>query len=372
MGLLRLILLLVVMIISGCSQELEKPTLEDFGFIGIIGLDYAGKDKFKVTATVPRPNTGQNQVTEFYQVVVPIYHEALPKLNRESDRTLTTTQLRVLLISKEFASKNGVARVIKALYRDPSIGDALLVAIVDGSCEKLLMQGSKENKTEINTFMNNLLRPRGDTDFIPFTTLQDLIFALTDETIDPVLPCIKYDEKDKKIRIVNIALFRDDKLVDTVSMEEGKILFTFFQHMTLTDVSLTIHETIDKGESNVVLYAIDSKNHIRASGSATSPKINILIKMKCSIIEYTGKKNLEDEDQVDMVEEAIAKEYERQVANLVNKLQKLRVDPMFLGEYVRSHQNKKNWSKEKWRNLFPKAKVTVDAHILVVSSGTIK
>lgn len=371
MGKHKALLLLVFLLISGCAQEMEKPTLEDYAFIGVLGFDYAGKDQIKVTATAPRPQNNQNQSTEIYQTTVPIFHEALPKLNRETDRSISTAQLRVVLVSDEFARKSGIARLMKSLYRDASIGDALLVAVVEGSVEKLL-KTTYQNQTEINTYLNNLLRPRGESDFIPYTTMHDLIFSLTDETIDPILPYIQLDPKVKKIKIAKIALLKNDKLVDTITPEEGKILYTFFQHINLSTISLTIQEKGEKGHSKVVLNAIRSENKIRSKGKISSPSITINTMVKCSILEYSGKKDLENREEVNALEAAISRELEKKTKELVKKLQKLQVDPMFLGEYVRQNISKENWSKEKWRSIFPKTTVSVHVHTLVVSSGTLK
>lgn len=363
------LLIITAIFLEGCSQQIERPTLEDYAFIGVLGIDSAPKGQLKITATAPRPEGGQKQKTEIFQTTVTSIHEFIMKLTTESDRAISTNQLRVVLISETLARKTGIYTLIKNLYRDPAIGDTVLVSIVKGSVSDLLQTNFK-GKSEINRYLNDLLRPRSDSVFSPFTTIHDLMYSLTDETGDPIVP---YIEKDKdKIKISHVALFKNDKMIDLISPQEGTILSAMHHNTKLPNMRLSIHEKGEKKPTSIVLNFIRSKKEVKSNGSLSKPAVYVSLHVKSSILEYTGRKDLEKEEQVRLVEEAISKELERQMATLLKKLQKRQVDPLFLGEYIRSHVGKEKFKKEAWRKSFRKAKLTAHVHTLIISTGTLK
>ncbi|MED1797303.1 hypothetical protein [Brevibacillus porteri] len=57
--------------------------------------------------------------------------------------------------------------MIKILYRDPSVGDTVLVATVKGKVSDLLQPDKFQPKSEINKYLNNLLHP----DAIPYSCI---------------------------------------------------------------------------------------------------------------------------------------------------------------------------------------------------------
>ena len=46
-----LVVIVASMFLAGCSPEIERPSLEDMAFIGVIGFDYINKKDVKVSVS---------------------------------------------------------------------------------------------------------------------------------------------------------------------------------------------------------------------------------------------------------------------------------------------------------------------------------
>lgn len=175
---------------SGCAPEIEKPTLEDMALIGVMGIDYVDKKHMKVSVSVPVPSEKEKESTQLYAAVSKIPSEATIMLSSKADRTISLSQLRVILFGEKFVREWGLRETILDFYRNPAVGENVVVAVVGGKAEDVI-KGKYENKPEINTYLNNLLRPREETAFTSFATLHDLVFMLTNQVSDPELPYLK-------------------------------------------------------------------------------------------------------------------------------------------------------------------------------------
>ncbi|TPG68752.1 hypothetical protein EEL31_09595 [Brevibacillus laterosporus] len=56
---------------------------------------------------------------------------------------------------------------------------------------------------------------------------------------------------------------------------------------------------------------------------------------------------------------------------LIARTQKLNTDSIGFGEHYRSMVRNSNWTREKWRQLYPKAEFTIIAHNTLSRTGII-
>ncbi|WP_134703892.1 hypothetical protein [Ammoniphilus sp. YIM 78166] len=199
-----LLVMLLVLLNSGCGTVVQRPTLEDFGMIGVIGFDLAEEGRMKVTTAVPQPSEQAQEKIQIYQEEAELTREAIGRMSTQSEHTLTLAQLRVVIMSEAFSRERGIKHVLEYLYRSPIVGDNVLLAVAKGSAEEVI-KGRYPNKPIVTTFLNDLLRPRNVTGFSSFTTLHDFIYTLTDQVSDPTLPYI--ERIDHTVQISKLALF---------------------------------------------------------------------------------------------------------------------------------------------------------------------
>jgi spore germination protein len=362
------IVILSLVILSGCANRFEQPSLEDLSLIGIMGFDYMDGKQTRVTVSFP-PAEKEIKNEEKLTTEVSMIQESLMELAKKSDKNLVTTQLRVILFGEEFARKQGLENTIKALYRNASIGDSVYIAIVKGKVEDVIKNEYKD-QPRTSTYFNNLLHPRRPTSFHPFTTIHDFIFSLTDEVSDPIVPYLEI-KNGSDIEITGVALFNSGKMVDSITPEEANIANWIFKDTPLANMKFVISDNEEEREEVIMTFLLGHER-IQSNGNLKEPVFTIKLKLKANILEYNGKKNLENDDVVNQMEKSISKEIENRTLDLLSKLQALNVDSIRIGEYLRMHVTDNKWSKEKWKQSFPTAKFNVVAKVEIKSSGTME
>lgn len=364
-----LILAFLSLIMNGCATEIEKPTLEDLGFIGVLGFDYVDGNRMKITASLPQPSQHAKEKTQVYSTISDLPAAALMMLTTKSEKTMVFSQLRAVLFSEEFARKAGLRKVVTNLYRHPSVGDNVFVAIVKGSAEELI-NAKYENKPEFNTYLNDLLRPRKETAFHSFTSIHDFIYNLTNMVSDPNLPYL--ERKDGDIQITKTALLKEDKLVGLLNQQEGKILQMLANRSQLPDMEFHIKEDKEsKKTAKAVLQPIQSEAKHESNGNVKAPLIKIRLHIRGSVVGYSGNLDLNKPEQQHRMELAMEREIITQAEALIRKLTRLEVEPSGFMEAVRQRYPGK-WNQRLREQALQHAKVEVHADIEIVGSGTIK
>lgn len=368
-GLPIILLFLFLWMISGCATQMEQPALEDVGLIGVMGFDYVDENKMKVTVSVPQPAQDAEEKTEIYSVTVNLVHESIMKLSTESERTLSAAQLRVVLFSEKFATKHGIEQIIKHLYRDSVVGDKVFVAVVKGSVEEL-MTAKYPDKPRIGVYLNGLLHPHMGIAFSPFTTIHDYIFHLSDGVSDPITPYL--EKKNSNVKVSKVALFKRGKMVGTMSPEEAKLVSALHFNKDLANIKLKIKEKEMKKPTWILLHFVKNTSKIESNGNLDNPEFNVEISLTANVQEYTGTEDLEKDVHVNGVETAINEVIKKDMEKLLKKFQKIGVDPIRLGEAMRSHIGKSEWSKEVWMDTFPRAQFDIKVQTEIKSTGTLE
>lgn len=354
---------------TGCAAEIEKPALEDIGLIGVMGFDMLPPKRMKVIVSLPQPSKTATERTQVYKTIGDLPVDALMKLSTKSEKTMSLTQLRVVLFSEEFARKMGLRKVVENLYRNPSVGDNVYIGVVKGSVEELLM-ARYENKPELNTFLNDLLHPRKETSFHSFMTIHDMMFRLTDQVSDPDLPYLEKRQGD--IQITKVALFHADKMIGFLTQGEGKLVQAIRSRTNLPDMDFLIPDKNNPArKSETVLNFIRSTSKIRVSDRHDAPHFRIRLSSSNRIIAYSGTRNLESPNDMGEVREMVENEMSRQAVNLLKKLQTMRVEPCGLLEKLRA-RHRGMWSKEIGMKAFQKATFEVQTRMVIIGIGIIR
>lgn len=357
---------LLFVLLAGCSADIEKPTLEDLGMVGVIGFDYVNERETKITVALPQPYEQAKEKSQVYSTVVRLTEQAPVVLSTASERSISLAQLRVILISEQYAKKTGIHRIIESLYRDPVVGTNVLIAITKGSAESL-MKADYPDKPSITVFLNDLLHPRSETAFSPFTTIHSYIFYGTDEISEPIVPYI--EKLDSSIKISKVALFKKGKLIGFVSPELAKIIQGLKNQQELPNFMIQLKE--EEKASEVVLNFVKSKVNLKSNGNLQNPELWIHLDLKASVLEYTGKEDLETQQGMDALEKAVSEKFRDNCYKLLDRFKKLEIDPLSLGEAFRK-KYRGSWSKEKWLEAFPKAEIHVRISTEIVGTGTLK
>jgi spore germination protein len=357
----------LVLILIGCAPKIETPTLEDMGLVGIIGFDYLDGEQMKVTVSVPMPALKTTKKTQFFTTVSRLPSESLISLSTKSDRTMQFSQLRVVLINEELARKSGINKIVRDLSRNPIVGDNVYIAVVKGTAEEIITSEYK-SMPEINTYLNNLLRPRRETAFEPFTTLHDFMYTSTNQVCDPSLPYLV--KTDGELQLTKVALFKGDKIIGFLSEREGILAQAILGRSKLPKMAFEIEEEPEK-KATVVVDFVRAHSDVESFGDFSKPIIRIKISAEGPILGYTGSRNLEKPQGMSKLRRQIELEVTKEIHALLQKFQKTGIDPAALEESLRTRYRGK-WKREIGLSALKKAKFQVRVNIDFTGYGTMK
>lgn len=364
-----IVTVILLLSLCGCGGELERPALEDMAMIGVMGFDYVDREKINVTVSVPVPSKNKES-TQVYSTNASMTSEAMLNLATKAERTMSLSQLRVILFSEEYARKVGIGKVILDLYRNPIVGENVYIAVVQGKAKDVI-KGTYNHRPEINTYLNNLLRPRVETAFSSFATIHDFVFMMTSNTMDPNLPYLIH--VNGEIQIFKAALFRVDRMIGMYSQREGKLVQGFLGRERLPRMSFEFqHEKKGKKQTEKVVFDfVRAKTKVRSKGSLKKPVIDIDLRVRGMLVGYSGNKDLEKRSQYRTLVQELETRIKKESMDMLVRFQKQGVDPAQLEESIRQKYDGK-WTRETGLALYKKAKFNVKVHVDIVGFGTLK
>ncbi|UOQ93371.1 Ger(x)C family spore germination protein [Halobacillus shinanisalinarum] len=279
-------------------------------------------------------------------------YENLAQLNTEASGELFNGKLEVVLFNEELA-RRGLAKYTDYLSREPNIGAKLQLAIVEGSTLEF-MKIIKERKKESGVFITDLLDHMGN---LPTTNLKEFGFHYLNQTSDAYLPMLKL--KNDKAKVSGIAFFKEDKYVYRISLKEGLIF-----KMLTEDVGEGEY-MLKTDEFNAAIQNVSSSRKYEVDKSGEDIKISVVF--EGVIKEYTGN-NLAN--NMDQVTEQLKEKLEQKANELVKRFQEENIDPIGLGEQVRSRQ--REFRYKQWEESYPSINITVEVEPVLTQTGVKK
>ncbi|MBM7614821.1 Ger(x)C family spore germination protein [Alkaliphilus hydrothermalis] len=367
--LLIFILLLSITVSSGCARRVRGPKLESMGLVGVIGFDLAEDGRTEMTVAMPQFPYAFEEEIQFFSATVDLTHEALVEFTKKSDKLLKYSHLMVVLFSEKYAREKGLIQPILDMYRNCDIGDDVYIAVTKASAKEIMMMDLPHHPTLVR-YLSFLLEPREETAFNPFATIHDFVRRSTSNVYDPVVPYIE-KQKDKSIKISKIAIFENDKMIDTITPEEANILESLTNRKKLSAIKLETEEKDDLGNPlYVMIEFIQSNVEMSSNKNLDSPKVKVKLNFVGTLMGYTGDRNLDKPEGLLALEDLLNKNMEKQVFDLLNKLKKLKVDPIGVGQEFRMYHRGK-WNKDLWREAIPNIEYNIEVDSKFLNTGTI-
>jgi spore germination protein len=291
--------------------------------------------------------------------------EAREKVRLKTNLKLESGQMRVSLFGQELANK-GMLPLLNSLARDPSIGTRAKLALAEEEASDILMLQIKnegQNATYLEQFLTKLNRENLRTNYNIYQFLRDYY----DDGIDPILPVFKVEKNN--IAYNGIGLFHEDKLIETLKPDEASYLFLFREEMRQGNFV----EQIDVGEEEKATIMLNyelKEHHIDIPSTSTNPKrASIYIELIGDVVEYTGKDEISDPKIQKKIEKIISKKINQEGLDLIEKLQKLQVDPLGINRYVRNKMNYYDWKALDKYQSYQDMNISINANIILNSSG---
>ncbi|WP_308635044.1 Ger(x)C family spore germination protein [Paenibacillus silvisoli] len=351
---------------TGCG---DQRVLEKLGFTQTTSYDLADKDQLEITVSIPKAEPRAKTQRELLSATAPSSKEARIKLARQTNLLLVSGQLRNAIFSMAFARK-GMEKHIDTLVRDPSISPRLKISIVNGNAKVLLRKDYKEHPIT-GRYIDGILEKESIGRSIPVTTLYSFTRDLYDDGIDPVAPILK--DAGDHINVDGIALFRGDRYITKIPAGEG-LVFAFLRgSFKQGEISVNLPDDTSSGSSSIMLSSLLSRRTVTVRWDASgTPSVHFYIRMKGSVLEYTGSGSMADDADRKKIEQSVAKELTRRGQMLIDLMLKNRVDSLGMGIAVRNRMDYAAWKALNWLDNFPKVKATCSFDTLINNTGKVE
>ncbi len=344
--------------LSGC-MNIKQRVLDDIQLATAAGYEYIDEDQIEVTAVFPNFQPDKSVKNETLVASSILSKEIRDKHSLQSEKPLVSGKIEVTLYERKTAER-GIKDLLDTLQRDPSVGSNVYLAVVDGSPKELLSKqyGNMDN----GIFLSNLIEQNIESGLIHKTNLHQFLYKYYAEGIDPMLPII--EQKDGKINLKAIGLFDEDKLVDQIEEKNYFYLKILLNRKGENDT----HAIQLENKTKFSVFNIRSKRKYQIPKPMTNSEIIIKLKLKSMIREYNN--GLLTDSKLNELEKAMEEDIKKNSEEMIKKFQEKEIDPLGIGEEVRTRT--REWNKEKWDDIYPDIKISVQVTMDIIESGIVE
>ncbi|XID93777.1 Ger(x)C family spore germination protein [Paenibacillaceae bacterium WGS1546] len=310
------VMLCSALLMAGCSPYMENNTIEEIAPVIFWSINDGGDGQLQISTLVP-PLTKEKK--RLLTLKVELLKQGRKDFNLIYYRELKAGQLRMILINEELAKK-GIVSLINTLLTDPDISQRLYVVIVQGNFEDYL-KNQLDKQENIDYFLYRMFKhyEQKNQGEMTIVNLHQFLKKLYSPYSDPILPVFKAG-KDH-FTYEGTALFRDDKMIATVRNMDDQVMQLIDNDHYLKLLSIP--------SLSVALGHVRSKVHIELNRNKST--ISITTDLIGILEEYRGDKYLGDHKELAILNREIESYLEKQTKEMLEKMQKWKVDPLQLG-----------------------------------------
>lgn len=328
---LIIITLFILLISSGCYNYKE---INDMAIVSSIGIDKDNKnDKYIVSAQIM--NSKESENSEDSQITVytkegDTVHEALRNITLKSPRKLYGNHLSKIVLSEEVA-KEGIDNILDTFNRVTEVRNEFIITIVKEDKASDVLKVLTTTESIPAEYVKLSLKIADKTSGLTYATkLDEFISLYLKKGIDPVVPVLKIDKKEKKgttinnitttnpiskIVIEDLAVTNKGKL-ETYLKNEEVIGYNFLRNQIQ---KMIIPVKCDDENNYASILILKNKTKSNAAKKDNKYIINFNINSEAIITEYNCKKDLTDEKVIKELEKDTEKKIKRYIKKSLNK-----------------------------------------------------
>lgn len=329
--LLIIITLFILLISSGCYNYKE---INDMAIVSSIGIDKDNKnDKYIVSAQIM--NSKESEDSEDSQITVytkegDTVHEALRNITLKSPRKLYGNHLSKIVLSEEVA-KEGIDNILDIFNRITEVRNEFIITIVKEDKASDVLKVLTTTESIPAEYVKLSLKIADKTSGLTYATkLDEFISLYLKKGIDPVVPVLKIDKKEKKgttinnitttnpiskIVIEDLAVTNKGKL-ETYLKNEEVIGYNFLRNQIQ---KMIIPVKCDDENNYASILILKNKTKSNTAKKDNKYIINFNINSEAIITEYNCKKDLTDEKVIKKLEKDTEKKIKRYIKKSLNK-----------------------------------------------------
>ncbi|WP_099353195.1 Ger(x)C family spore germination protein [Fredinandcohnia onubensis] len=350
---------------QGISTIIGYDLLDDNTYKGTISLLQFDRKEEKTSVTLSAEGTTSKQIRQ--------------KLEERTSHDITSGQLRTILFNKNMAETVGITSFLDTMQRDSSIGSLIFLAITDNA-EETINNTNYEEYPEMGSYIYQLLDKHEKKEMLVNSNLHDFITTLYEIGIDPTLPMIK-NANGAAPSISGVALFKDDKIVGSISLINTFYLKLFTNNKAfLGDITVEIPagelENRDMAKLNlpksdiykITLHPIKYKGNIEIMNEEF---VHLNATISVSILEFQPTTSLKNKDLLNKTEQLIGEALNKEFGYILEELKNLNTDPIGIGRKIRSVRKYSHLTEGDLRQNYSTLKVKPNIKVEIKRTGSI-
>ena len=367
------ILILVILLLTGCSDYRE---LTDMAIISNLGIDKVDEE-FHITVQILNSKSNSNDDSKKNSSEVILYnskgktiHEALRNTSLESPKKLYVGHLESIIISERIAKSN-ISELFDFILRDPEITkDANILMIKDASINEVMSIITPLESIPAESIKSSIevaSKIQGSVNNIPF---DEFAATIIETGIDPVIPLITSDNKkvNPEKRIVmskELAMFSREKFVGYLNRDAA-----FGYNIALNNVN-----------ENVISFKCDKNNYAsielvnnnsKLSYDVSKNTLSIKSTIVGSLSELNCNYNIKKESDVKKLEKKLEKRIEDMLNETIEYAKKYyKSDFLGIERYVLKNDYK-HYKGKNYNDLRKNINSNIEVKVKFIQKGSIK
>lgn len=299
--------------------------------------------------------------TEAMQTILITGNGVSPRAVRQNaelkvEQTLDLSVLSTILISEETAAQGDLYDYLDIYFRDATNPITSKIALMQGEL-KPFFELSEKQQSASGEFYNRFITSLEENSMVIPYTLQTASTILFEPAQDLALPYIKMDEENRPIAD-GVALFSGRSFTgESLSATQGVLLNILNESLGSAARITYLHEG-----SPASLRINKSKRNITVSEN----EIAIKQKLEVVLTEFP-QDHLRDQQTRTKLQQFFTEKIEKDMKEVIEKLQKAKCDALGLGRIVRAYHP--SLYKEEWSEHFATLNIPVKVEVEIVKTG---
>ena len=267
---------------------------------------------------------------------------------------------KIYVLSQEYAFY-GISNTMDILFRNPYLNDTAYMMVCKGSALNMLNMKIKEYPSS-GDFIEGLIRNAKNYNFFSNKyRVMDLFFTVDCEGCNLVLPYIEIT--DKGIQVTGMALFKKDKMVTKISVDDLKSMNILREN----DVKGIL--SIQKNPKEYINYYATSQKKVFCTKEGNKYKFTININLKGDIISDTLHKNLQKSPEKNAEFNKTMAEYVKKTCNdfIIKMKNEYKVDCLNLGQVAAAKYGRHTGVD--WNSIVCNSEIDVNVKVKVQKTG---
>ena len=352
---------------SGCY---DAEDIDHRMIISHIGIDAAPAEKILLTVRMPLVAAGRGRSAEpakpdsyiIRTTLCSSNQEGLSEIQSREEHGLFIGQCRAVIFGESLA-KQGLKPYLDFLNRLPMFPPSAYIVIARPTAEEILKIEWPE--TELHDQNIRMFFANRENQ-VPPIKRWSLFQAIYDPLKDPVVPLAIPSDDYTTMKILGLALFKDDRMVGELNFEES-VLIGFLKNIKgKYGIKIPVRAVVGNA-----FHPVSGKTKIKVSFRNNQPQFKVSIKLHAFLTELGDYQSPISTRELKEVEQESARYLQREFRSLLLKLQTYGCDPINLGDHFRVQQSK-YYSNNKWPEHYRQAKFLVYVKFHIERLGVLR